>query len=113
MRALAVIKKPHAAGVDDGAGGGRGGFVPFVAAGVWKSLSRERCRSGTNAESWRAGPSVLFRADSGGGTHEFLAYCHRRRVQDGHVDIRNSKNTAGPALIFTQDVWDAFTLESR
>ncbi|WP_280417784.1 DUF397 domain-containing protein [Nocardia carnea] len=56
---------------------------------------------------------MLFRADSGGGTHEFLAYCHRRRVQDGHVDIRNSKNTAGPALIFTQDVWDAFTLESR
>jgi hypothetical protein len=24
---------------------------------------------------------VLIRADSGGGTHEFLDYCHRRRVQ--------------------------------
>ncbi|MFD4407909.1 IS1380 family transposase [Nocardia sp. NPDC058499] len=30
---------------------------------------------------WRAGRTVLIRADSGGGTHEFLDYCHRRRVQ--------------------------------
>lgn len=30
---------------------------------------------------WRAGRKVLVRADSGGGTHDFLDYCHRRRVQ--------------------------------
>lgn len=30
---------------------------------------------------WRAGRTVLVRADSGGGTHNFLDYCHRRRVQ--------------------------------
>lgn len=30
---------------------------------------------------WRAGRKVLVRTDSGGGTHEFLDYCHRRRVQ--------------------------------
>ncbi|MEV3966425.1 IS1380 family transposase [Nocardia sp. NPDC050193] len=30
---------------------------------------------------WRAGRTVLIRTDSGGGTHEFLDYCHRRRVQ--------------------------------
>ncbi|MFI9538079.1 IS1380 family transposase [Nocardia fusca] len=30
---------------------------------------------------WRIGRKVLVRTDSGGGTHEFLDYCHRRRVQ--------------------------------
>ncbi len=30
---------------------------------------------------WRIGRKVLVRADSGGGTHEFLDYCQRRRVQ--------------------------------
>lgn len=30
---------------------------------------------------WRVGRTVLVRTDSGGGTHEFLGYCHRRRVQ--------------------------------
>ena len=30
---------------------------------------------------WRAGRKVLVRTDSGGGTHEFLDYCHRRRLQ--------------------------------
>jgi hypothetical protein len=33
------------------------------------------------ARSWRVGRKVLVRADSGGGTHEFLNYCHRRKVQ--------------------------------
>lgn len=32
-------------------------------------------------DRWRVGRKVLVRADSGGGTHEFLDYCHRRRVQ--------------------------------
>jgi hypothetical protein len=31
--------------------------------------------------SWRVGRKVLVRIDSGGGTHEFLGYCHARRVQ--------------------------------
>ncbi|WP_067481120.1 IS1380 family transposase [Nocardia amamiensis] len=31
--------------------------------------------------SWRIGRKVLVRTDSGGGTHEFLDYCHRRRMQ--------------------------------
>ncbi len=31
--------------------------------------------------SWRVGRTVLVRTDSGGGTHEFLGYCHRRRLQ--------------------------------
>lgn len=30
--------------------------------------------------SWRVGRKVLVRTDSGGGTHEFLDYCHRRRL---------------------------------
>lgn len=30
---------------------------------------------------WRVGRKVLVRAESGGGTDEFLHYCHRRRVQ--------------------------------
>ncbi len=30
---------------------------------------------------YRVGRKVLVRTDSGGGTHEFLGYCHRRRVQ--------------------------------
>jgi len=31
--------------------------------------------------SWRVGRHVLVRTDSAGGTHEFLDYCHRRRLQ--------------------------------
>jgi hypothetical protein len=31
--------------------------------------------------SWRVGRKVLVRTDSGGGTHEFVGYCHARRVQ--------------------------------
>ncbi|MBO0879852.1 MAG: transposase [Mycobacterium sp.] len=29
----------------------------------------------------RVGRKVLVRTDSGGGTHEFVQYCHARRVQ--------------------------------
>ena len=31
--------------------------------------------------TWRAGRKVLVRTDSGGGTHEFVQYCHARRMQ--------------------------------
>jgi hypothetical protein len=31
--------------------------------------------------SWRVGRKVLVRTDSSGGTHGFLDYCHRRRLQ--------------------------------
>jgi hypothetical protein len=31
--------------------------------------------------SWRIGRKMLVRADAGGGTHEFVKYCHKRRVQ--------------------------------
>ncbi|WP_327113998.1 IS1380 family transposase [Nocardia sp. NBC_01730] len=31
--------------------------------------------------SWRVGRKVLVRTDAGGGTHEFVKYCHARRVQ--------------------------------
>ncbi len=31
--------------------------------------------------SWRIGRKVLVRTDAGGGTHEFVKYCHKRRVQ--------------------------------
>jgi Transposase DDE domain group 1 len=31
--------------------------------------------------SYRVGRKVLVRTDSGGGTHEFLNYCHQRRLQ--------------------------------
>jgi hypothetical protein len=30
---------------------------------------------------YRVGPKVLVRTDSGGGTHEFVRYCHQRRLQ--------------------------------
>ncbi|MEV6096231.1 IS1380 family transposase [Nocardia sp. NPDC051981] len=30
---------------------------------------------------YRVGRKVLVRTDAGGGTHEFLAYCHKRRLQ--------------------------------
>lgn len=31
----------------------------------------------------------------------------------GHVGVRDSKNPAGPALIFTPDEWETFTSEIR
>lgn len=33
------------------------------------------------ARRWRVGRKILVRTDSGGGTHEFLNYCHRRGLQ--------------------------------
>jgi hypothetical protein len=30
-------------------------------------------------------------------------------LDNGHVGVRDSKNTAGPALVFTPGEWDAFT----
>nr|WP_081595917.1 IS1380 family transposase [Nocardia carnea] len=33
------------------------------------------------ARTWRVGRKVLVRTDSGGGTHEFLDYCHRGGLQ--------------------------------
>src|SRR3546814_4444732 len=40
--------------------------------------SSDVCSS--DLRSWRIGRNVLVRTDSGGGTHEFLDYCHRRRL---------------------------------
>ena len=30
-------------------------------------------------------------------------------LSEGHVGVRDSKNPAGPALVFTPGEWDAFT----
>jgi hypothetical protein len=32
-------------------------------------------------------------------------------LHNGRVGVRDSKNAAGPALIFTPEVWDAFTID--
>lgn len=34
-------------------------------------------------------------------------------LQDGRVGVRDSKNTAGPALVFAPADWDAFTASAR
>ncbi|MEV0354970.1 DUF397 domain-containing protein [Nocardia sp. NPDC050697] len=35
------------------------------------------------------------------------------RLAGGHVGVRDSKNTSGPALVFTPGEWDAFTAGLR
>lgn len=46
-----------------------------------KHVLREALAQLPGELSWRVGRNVLVRADSGGGTREFLDYCHRRRLQ--------------------------------
>jgi hypothetical protein len=46
-----------------------------------KQVLADALRQLPQVTGWRAGRKVLVRTDSGGGTHEFLDYCHRRRVQ--------------------------------
>ncbi|WP_084480942.1 DUF397 domain-containing protein [Nocardia grenadensis] len=34
-------------------------------------------------------------------------------LDNGHVGVRDSKNTEGPALIFAPEVWEAFTMDMQ
>jgi hypothetical protein len=53
---------------------------------------------------YRVGQKVLVRTDSGGGTHEFLRYCHARRLQYS-VGFGLSEITAAAADRIPKHVW--------
>jgi hypothetical protein len=53
---------------------------------------------------YRVGRKVLVRTDSGGGTHEFVRYCHQRRVQYS-VGFGLSEATAAAVDLIPAQVW--------
>ncbi|NKY51468.1 IS1380 family transposase [Nocardia vermiculata] len=59
----------------------RAGNAGSNTAADHKQVLREALSQLPWRPSWRVGRKVLVRTDSGGGTHEFIDYCHRRRVQ--------------------------------
>jgi hypothetical protein len=53
---------------------------------------------------YRVGRKVLVRTDSGGGTHEFVQYCHNRRAQYS-VGFTLTETTAATADLIPQHGW--------
>lgn len=53
---------------------------------------------------YRVGRKVLVRTDSGGGTHEFVQYCHQRRAQYS-VGFTLTETTATAVDLIPQHVW--------
>ncbi|MFC8526439.1 DUF397 domain-containing protein [Nocardia sp. NPDC057227] len=47
-----------------------------------------------------------FKSSRSGGSNECVEVAH---LDGGHVGVRDSKNPAGAALVFTPGEWDAFT----
>lgn len=46
-------------------------------------------------------------------SHSANGNCTEVRMADGRVQVRDSKNPAGPVLTFTRDEWEAFTAGIR
>jgi len=59
-----------------------------------------------NAEVDLTGAKWFKSRHSSGGTGECVEVAH---LDGGLVGVRDSKNPAGPALVFTPGEWDAFT----
>ncbi|GAB3474303.1 IS1380 family transposase [Amycolatopsis cihanbeyliensis] len=53
---------------------------------------------------YRVGQKVLVRTDSGGGTHDFVRYCHQRRLQYS-VGFGLTETTAAAADLIPAHVW--------
>jgi hypothetical protein len=53
---------------------------------------------------YRVGRTVLVRTDSGGGTHEFVRYCHQRRLQYS-VGFGLTEATATAVDLIPAQVW--------
>lgn len=51
-----------------------------------------------------------FKSSHSGGNDECVEVAW---LDGGHVGVRDSKNPAGPALVFAPDEWDAFTAGVR
>ncbi|WP_280385676.1 DUF397 domain-containing protein [Nocardia wallacei] len=47
-----------------------------------------------------------YKSSRSGSTADCVEIAH---LDDGAVGVRDSKNTTGPALLFTPTEWDAFT----
>ncbi|MBF6302550.1 DUF397 domain-containing protein [Nocardia amamiensis] len=47
-----------------------------------------------------------FKSSHSGGGNDCVEVAH---LAEGMVGVRDSKNPAGPALVFTPGEWDAFT----
>src|SRR3546814_17776288 len=69
--------------------------------------SSDVCSS--DLRSWRIGRNVLVRTDSGGGTHEFLDSCYRRRL--GYLigftltdDIVTTMDTERKSVVYGKSV---------
>ncbi|TQJ03036.1 DDE family transposase [Amycolatopsis cihanbeyliensis] len=53
---------------------------------------------------YRVGRKVLVRTDSGGGTHDFVRYCHQRRLQYS-VGFTLTETTAAAVEKIPEHVW--------
>lgn len=53
---------------------------------------------------YRVGRKVLVRTDSGGGTHEFVRYCHQRRLQYS-VGFSLAETTAAAVDLIPEEIW--------
>jgi len=54
--------------------------------------------------------AVWFKSSHSGGGNECVEVAH---LTAGHVGVRDSKNTGGPALMFSSSQWDAFVTWGR
>ena len=53
---------------------------------------------------YRVGRKVLVRTDSGGGTHEFVSYCHQRRLQYS-IGFGLTETTAAAVDLIPEHAW--------
>ncbi|MBF6093331.1 DUF397 domain-containing protein [Nocardia cyriacigeorgica] len=51
-----------------------------------------------------------FKSSKSSSTKECVEVAH---LDSGIVGVRDSKNPAGPVLVFTPDEWDAFLVSAR
>ena len=51
-----------------------------------------------------------FKSSHSTGGNDCVEVAH---LDNGHVGVRDSKNTSGPVLVFTRGEWDVFTVGVR
>jgi len=51
-----------------------------------------------------------YKSSQSGAGKECVEVAH---LNAGHVGVRDSKNPAGPALVFSPTTWDAFLTKAR